>query len=308
MAFSDYVSEIADELNLDTASAKTVRQIYSWANTVYRNVVNAEEYPWRNREVPLVTHAVGTGTAVFTKGASAVGTTAQSGLDGAAALMLHNFLRLDDDGGVYEIAAWGLLGGGQVAIALKDSIVHPTASYDFTVYFPRYSVGDVREDWVVGVYDQTQEKALTRVYPRNSIAYLQQAMINPSSPSFYFMEAAEDTDERGSLLSLSPSPNGAYSLTVKTLLGATTLTEDSSEIIIPSNSAPDIFKYGIGLLYHIKQKDKEGADLYGGWFNAALRDMITRAGKEPGMVNRITGYAIRDSHMRDRDVPKDWTW
>ena len=306
MAFSDYVSEIADELNLDTASAKTVRQIYSWANTVYRNVVNAEEYPWRNRDVPLVTQGIGTGTASLVKGQTTFVTTTQSGTDNIG--IRNNFLRLDDDGAVYEINEMGLWGGGQTMISLKSAVVHPSATYAFTLYCPRYPIGDIREDWVVGVYDQTSENLLTRVYPRNSLSYLQQALINPSAPSFYFMEAAEDGDARGSLLSLSPTPNAAYSLTVKTLLGATILTEDSSEIIIPSNSAPDIFKYGIGLLYHIKQKDKEGADLYGGWFNAALRDMITRAGKEPGMVNRITGYAIRDSHMRDRDVPKDWTW
>jgi len=306
VAFSDYVTEIADELNLDTASQKTMRQIYSWANTIYRNVVNAEEYPWRNRDVPLVTRAAGTGTAVFTKGQDGVATTAQVDLEDDT--VKHNFLRLDDDGGIYEILSWGLWAGGQVLLSLKEEIVHPTASYDFTLYCPRYDIGDIREDWVVGVYDQSNEKALTRVYPRNSLAYLQQALINPAPPSHYFLEAAATTDAKGALLSLSPTPDAAYSLTVKTLLGATTLTEDSSEIIIPSDVAPDIFKYGIGWLYHVKQKDKEGTELYGGWFNGALRALIKRAGKEPGRERRIQGYALRDTGMRDPDVPGDWTW
>jgi hypothetical protein len=307
VTFADLVTDITNELNLDTANPRSVAQLYSWANSIYRTVVGAEEYPWRKRDVPILTEAYGTGTGPFTKDADLHGpTTVQSGLTSDACA--YNFLVLDDFDTVYELQKFAWYGGQAQIIELAEPFLHPTNTYDFRVYKPRYQLGNIREDWVVGVYNNTDECLLERVYPNYSMAYIHQGIKNPSVPRFYFMEGANTAAglEKGSLLSLSPAPDGVYELTVKTLLGVETLTESSSTIIIPDIYAPDIFKYGIGLLYSVKQKDKEGVELYGGLYNKTLRDMIDKAGKEPGRSRRMIGYVLRDAGIKDPDVPKDW--
>lgn len=304
MTFAELVLSITDELNLDTANQRLMRQLYTWGNSVYRTVVNAEEYPWRKRDVPLLTAAYGTGTALFTKGADTHGpTTVQSGLgDG---LVEYNFLVLDDYDTIYELENVSLM-GGQVYIELRENFIHPTATYDFKIYKPRYLISGIREDWVLGVYDNTTERLLDRVYPNHSLTYIQQGVKNPSSPQFFFMEGVAEGDKKGSLLNLSPAPDGVYELTVKTLLGTEILTESSSTLIIPEQYAQDVMTYGVGLLYNVKQKDKEGVELYGGLFNKVLQTMMSAAGKEPGRSKRMLGYTIKDAGERDRDVPKDW--
>lgn len=306
MTFASLVPDIARELNLSTSNPRLMSQLYVWANSVYRSVVYAEEYPWRKRDVPLITAAAGTGTAPFTKGADTHGpTTAQSGLDDD--LCSYNFLVLDDYDTMYELENVAY-SGGKATMELQEAFIHPTATYDFTIYKPRYRLAGVREDWVTGVYNETDETLLQRVYPNHSLSYIRQGIKNPSTPQFFFLDGM-DVDyqrDRASLLSISPAPDRAYELTVKTLLGVSELTEGSSEIIIPDLYVADVFMYGVGFLYNVKQKDQEGAKLYGGMFNKLLQTMIGAAGKEPGRTRRLLGYTVRDAGVRDPDVPKDW--
>ena len=306
MTFASLVSDIARELNLSTANSRSMDQLYVWGNSVYRSVVNAEEYPWRKRDVPLITAAYGTGTGPFTSGSKTHGpTTTQSGLDDGNCSF--NFLILDDYDIVYELEDTTYY-GGNAYVELRSDFLQATDTYDFRIYKPRYLLSGIREDWVTGVYNETNECLLQRVYPNHSLSYIHQGIKNPTAPRFFFLDGADTDYGKGlaSFLNLSPAPDGEYALTVKTLLGTETLTESSSTVIIPDQYVYDVFAYGIGLLYNVKQKDKEGVDLYGGLFNKVLRSMINAAGKEPGRSRRMLGHVLRDVGVRDPDVPKDW--
>ena len=66
MTMSDILQVLADENDLTLDDAKTKRKLLSWCNTIYRQVVTAEEYPWRLREYTVVTGAPMTGIADVT--------------------------------------------------------------------------------------------------------------------------------------------------------------------------------------------------------------------------------------------------
>ena len=305
--FSDIVTTIGNELDLNMSDTKTVTKVYYWCNAIYRNVVHSDQFPWRMRNIPIITKAIGEGTSVsLVYGNTAVSAIDQDGTINADSA--YNFMLVDGYDVPLEIETSIAYGGPDytLLITLHEPCPLASGSYDITVPHCRYSLDNMREDWIIGVYNHTLDKELRRIYPNDHLGYLQRGMKQPAVPEYYYLESGDD--DKSSLLCLSPSPDDAYELTVRAMLGTTIITADTSNTIIPTEFEEDLFVSGVAFLYSMAHKDDAGKTNYGGLYNAVLGRLNSSAKKQPGRKKVMLGYLAKDAGVVDRDVPDDWTY
>jgi len=309
MSVADIVSDIVDELDLDSNDTKTMRRVYRWLNSVYRNVVTAEQFPWRQRSTPILTKPVGTGTDI----AFVYGSTSAANLVGGQdrSIDLHskfNYCLVDGYDVPLELTNAVAYSGPsfRLILQLRNPFPFDSGTYDITVPHTRYVLDDIREDWITAIFNHTLDTPLTRIYPVDNFAYLQRAIKNAEAPMYYYLETVDEN--KSAVLCLAPAPDMEYELTVQTLLGAEELTSSTTTTILPPEYESDLLINGVAFLYSISRKDKSGVEYYSGLYNKVLDGLFTSAHKQPGRKRVMLGYLKRDVELSDPDIPKDWSY
>lgn len=302
-AMTDILEEFRNVLDINTNDSKMKAKAIFWANTIYRNVVNLEEFSWRRKPVALLTVAPVTVAHVYLQEGSTI--VLAYGDTDYSPYVVSNFLVVEGEKLPYQIVGTFTSVGG-VTLTLAQNYLSATGEKSATLYFPRYELTDIKEDWITGVYLHDHEETLDRIYPSSHLAYLHYSLQNPTVPRFFYTQGVSSAGN--ALLCLSPCPDAAYQLTVETLLKPERLTEESTSTILPDDFESDVLTYGVGMLYSLAVKDKEGMELYQLAFSNVVKDLLKRQRKDPGLVKRLLGYTLRDAKLKDPDIPYEWNF
>lgn len=310
---SELLTAINDELELNIGSDESAkRKVLRWMNSIYSEVINSAEYPWRKKDAVLSTSAPIDTTATFTSGQTAfnfgsIGSTPYSLSYGYVWIPSLSLLR------ALKPTMYTNMGSMEQVWPSATASAVPV-----TFYCPRYTLYGIgttsdtripiREDWITGIYCQSESSlvgALPRIYPTNFYDYVMYSIKNPGQPQAWYTYGVDAY--KNTLICLSPAPDAVYTYNVAYLLGATTLEEATTSTILPPEVEMDVFINGCGMLHAINRKEPEGMQLYGGRFRNIVDTMMMRTARNPGASSRVSGYVARRAKEWDPDLPLDWT-
>lgn len=302
---AELLDAIDDELDLHlNVDEGTKRKVLRWMNSIYNEVVTASEYPWRKKSAHLTTVGPASGTTNLTYGEAVFhGGT----LSGWSPLHGLGYLSVPSMPAVYPINA-----ATSYLYTLGQEWQGTTGAYSVTMYAPRYRIQTsytygaftyvpLREDWITGIYNLNDDTPLPRIHPANFQDYISYSMRNPAQPTCWYTEGADS--DHNVYICFSPVPDGVYTYLVSYLLGASTLTADTTSTILPSEVETDIFVNGVAMLHAINRKEMEGLQMYGSRFKHILDTLMARTAKNPGASQRVMGYIARRSGVWDKELP-----
>jgi hypothetical protein len=307
---SDILTAVNDELELNISSDETAkRKVLRWINSIYSEVVNSAEFPWRKKDAVLSTVAPITGGATFVSGSTSF---AFQVIPSGSYSYNYGYLLADGYDLLYALKPTMYPNLGSMEQAWQGT----SGSISATLYAPRYNVGStaalstmssrlsLREDWITGVYcqsDSAQSSLLPRIYPTSYYDYVMYSIKNPSKPQAWYTYGVDAY--KNVLICFSPAPDDVYSYNIAYMLGATTLVETDSSTILPPEFEMDVFINGCGMLHAINRKEPEGMQLYGSRFRNIVDTMMARTARNPGGSSRVCGYIVRHTKEWDPDLP-----
>lgn len=309
---ADLLTAINDELELNINSDEAAkRKVLRWMNSIYSEVVNAAEFPWRKKDAVLSTVAPRDITATLTSGNPNFGISPTIAMSPA---FDYGYMVAEGSASLYSLKPTMYSSLGSMEQAWQGS----TGAVAATIYAPRYSVWGIstststriplREDWITSIYSQSedaQSAPLPRIYPASYYDYVMYSIKNPSQPLAWYTYGVDAN--KNVLICFSPAPDAVYDYNVAYMLGATTLVATTESTILPVEVEYDVFVNGCAMLHAINRKESEGMQLYGSRFRNIVDTMMARTARNPGGSSRVSGYVVRRAKEWDPDLPLDWT-